>query len=91
MGDLVKDRLTYFTSVTQEDYPNVGRITNLMESGEFYKNIGEENLTPNRDRVMICGSIGMLQDLSAIVEEKGFAEGSNANPGEYVIEKAFVG
>ncbi|MEC9100877.1 MAG: ferredoxin--NADP reductase, partial [Pseudomonadota bacterium] len=60
------DRLTYFTSVTQEDYPN-------------------------RDRVMICGSIEMLQDLSAIVEEKGFAEGSNANPGEYVIEKAFVG
>ena len=91
VGNLVKNRLTYFTSVTQEDYPNVGRITNLMESGEFYKNIGEEDLTPNRDRVMICGSIEMLQDLSAIVEEKGFAEGSNANPGEYVIEKAFVG
>ena len=91
VGELVKDRLTYFTSVTQEEYSNVGRITNLMESGEFYKNIGEENLTPNRDRVMICGSMEMLKDVSAIVEEKGLAEGSNANLGEYVIEKGFVG
>ena len=91
IGDQVKDRLTYFTSVTQDHYPNVGRITKLMKSGEFFTQIGEENLSPNRDRAMICGSMEMLEDVSTIVEEKGLVEGSNSSPGEYAIEKAFVG
>jgi ferredoxin--NADP+ reductase len=32
----------------------------------------------------------MLQDTKSIVEDLGFVEGSNANPGDYVVEKAFV-
>jgi ferredoxin--NADP+ reductase len=39
---------------------------------------------------MLCGSPPMLQDLRILLEERGFAEASNARPGHFVIEKAFV-
>jgi ferredoxin--NADP+ reductase len=39
---------------------------------------------------MICGSMAMLQEHKAICEELGFVEGSNSEPGQFVIEKAFV-
>jgi len=42
------------------------------------------------DRVMICGSLDMLQDHKNICLQKGMIEGSNSNPGHFVIEKAFV-
>jgi ferredoxin--NADP+ reductase len=32
----------------------------------------------------------MIADTSAIIEAAGLREGSNAAPGEYVVEKAFV-
>jgi ferredoxin--NADP+ reductase len=33
----------------------------------------------------------MIRDLSAMLEGMGFTEGSNAKPGDFVIERAFVG
>jgi len=39
---------------------------------------------------MICGSMAMLRDTKSIVESLGFTEGSNANPGDFVVERAFV-
>ena len=39
---------------------------------------------------MICGSMGMLQEHKALCETAGMTEGSNAEPGQFVIEKAFV-
>ncbi len=39
---------------------------------------------------MLCGSPAMLADLRAILEAKGFEEGNHGEPGDYVIEKAFV-
>jgi ferredoxin--NADP+ reductase len=39
---------------------------------------------------MICGSMDMLKDHKAICEDLGFVEGSNSEPGQFVIEKAFV-
>ena len=46
---------------------------------------------PEHDRVMICGSVEMLADTRARVEAAGLTEGSNAQPGSFVIERAFVG
>lgn len=45
---------------------------------------------PQQDRVMICGSIGLNLDMREILEQRGFREGANSEPGEYVIERAFV-
>jgi NAD(P)H-flavin reductase len=39
---------------------------------------------------MICGSPAMLADVVALLESRGFEEGSSDGPGDYVIERAFV-
>jgi len=41
---------------------------------------------------MICGSMAMLKDISAALDERGFRISPNqGTPGDYVIERAFVG
>ena len=40
---------------------------------------------------MLCGSMAMIKDVAAMLDGMGFTEGSNSQPGEYVIERAFVG
>jgi ferredoxin/flavodoxin---NADP+ reductase len=42
------------------------------------------------DRVMICGNPQLITDMPALLEDRGFAEGNTGEPGDYVIEKAFV-
>ena len=42
------------------------------------------------DRIMLCGSPSMLEDLRVILEGRGFTEGNHSEPGHFVIEKAFV-
>ena len=39
---------------------------------------------------MLCGSEAFLADTVAMLDGRGFTEGSNARPGTYVVEKAFV-
>ena len=91
VGELVRDKLIYFNSVTRDEGPRKGRITDLIENGKLFEEIDREPLDPNEDRVMVCGSMAMLEDLKAICEVRGFEEGSNARPGDFVIEKAFAG
>ncbi|MEQ8666987.1 MAG: ferredoxin--NADP reductase [Rhodospirillales bacterium] len=90
IGEFVEGKLIHDTSVTQEDYHRVGRITSRIENGQLFKEIRKAPLDPATDRVMICGSIGMLKDTAALVEARGFTEGSNSQPGDYVVEKAFA-
>ncbi|GAB4394437.1 MAG: FAD-binding oxidoreductase [Kiloniellaceae bacterium] len=90
IGELVGGRLTYYATTTREDFPTKGRITDLIQNGRIFADLGIAPLNPREDRVMICGSMAMLQDTKKIVEDLGFTEGSNANPGDFVVEKAFV-
>ncbi len=39
---------------------------------------------------MLCGSPDMLASMRAVLQERGFVEGSSHTPGTFVIEKAFV-
>ena len=41
-------------------------------------------------RVMLCGSPEMLKSLKAVLEKRGFKEGNTTQPGDYVVERAFV-
>ncbi|WP_019960092.1 ferredoxin--NADP reductase [Woodsholea maritima] len=91
VGEMANGKLRYVSSVTREDGPLMGRITDLIENGKLFEVLGESSLDPTSDRVMICGSSAMLADTRAIVEKFGFKEGSNAAPADYVYEKAFVG
>ncbi|MBB4640505.1 ferredoxin--NADP reductase [Rhizorhapis suberifaciens] len=96
-GDpLVQDQalvqLSYIPIVTRENFPTRQRITTLLQSCELFRTTaGQKRLNPSSDRVMLCGSMAMIQDCRTILERFGFIEGSNAQPGDYVIEKAFVG
>jgi ferredoxin--NADP+ reductase len=85
------DRLVHYTTVTREPWPNQERITTCIEKGILFDDLGVPPLDPAVDRVMVCGSMDMLTDIKHLVEKAGLTEGSNANPAEFVIEKAFVG
>lgn len=89
-GDLVKEKLIYYPTVTREPFKNQGRLTDLIESGKLFTDIGLPAFNPEHDRIMICGSPSMLKDLVAILEQRGFVEGTSNKPGDYVIERAFV-
>ena len=91
LSEIVGDKLRYYPTTTREETPKMGRITHLIESGELFRDLDLPGLDPATDRVMICGSMGLNMDLKAILEHRGFHEGSHSEPAEYVLEKAFVG
>jgi ferredoxin--NADP+ reductase len=90
LGDLIREKLIYYPTVTREPFQHRGRVTDLIASGQLFADLGLPPLDPAHDRVMLCGSPQMLGDMKALLEEKGFIEGANGRPAAYVIEKAFV-
>ncbi|MET0238265.1 MAG: ferredoxin--NADP reductase [Sphingobium sp.] len=97
-GDpLVQDQalvqLHYIPTVTREDFHEQQRITTMIENGSILKlpALGDDHFHPEYDRCMMCGSMEMIRETSALLEARGFEEGSNAKPGTYVVERAFVG
>ena len=91
IGEFVGDKLKYLPTTTQEDSANTGRVTDWIESGRLFDHFGLPTFDKATDRVMICGSMGLNTDVKALLEKAGLTEGSNSAPGEYVLEKAFVG
>jgi ferredoxin/flavodoxin---NADP+ reductase len=91
IGELTAGRLTYYATTTRDASPKMGRITDLISSGKLFADLGFDAFDPATDRVMICGSIDMIRDVSKLVEEAGLVEGSNAAPADFVVERAFVG
>lgn len=90
IGDFVTKKFIYCPTVTREVFERRARITDLLSSGQIFRDFELAPLDPAEDRLMLCGSSDMLSELSAILEALGFSEGSNASPGDYVIEKAFA-
>ena len=90
LGELVTSKLRYYPTVTRESYKNMGRMTELMENGKLFTDLGVPPLDPATDRVMICGSPAMLRDLKHMLEVRGFKEGNTTKPGDFVIERAFA-
>ena len=90
IGEMAQEKLVHFASTTREDSPVKGRVTDLIESGELFGHLNVPPLDPAVDRVMICGSEGLLKDTRQICLDRGFIEGSNAAPADFVVEKAFV-
>jgi ferredoxin/flavodoxin---NADP+ reductase len=90
LGEMVSEKLIYLPAVTREPFPVQGRITTRLEAGDAERQAGVAKLDPEFDRVMICGSEAMNADCKALLEARGFIEGTNNAPGSYVVEKAFV-
>lgn len=90
VGEFAAGRLRHYTSCTREDYPFMGRITDLMANGKLFKDLGVPPITPDDDRGMICGSMAMLRDTKSALEGFGLVEGANNKPATFVVERAFV-
>lgn len=90
LGDMVKQQMRYYPTVTREAFENQGRITDLIESGKLFEDLGMPALDPTVDRVMICGSPAVLRDLKSMFEQRQFKEGNTSKPGDFVIERAFA-
>jgi ferredoxin--NADP+ reductase len=90
LGEMIREKLMYYPTVTREEYENEGRLTDLMKSGKLYADLGLPAPNKKDDRFMLCGSPSMLKDLTAILDEQGFDETRHGELAEYVIERAFV-
>ena len=90
VGDIAPSRITYYSSTTRDEFVRTGRITDLLKTGKFFSDLSIEGFNPETDRIMICGSIDMIADTRAILLSYDFSEGSNAAPGDFVVEKAFA-
>lgn len=94
-GEEVRAKLIYYPTVTREDYvrngmPHQGRITDLLDSGKLLQDIGMPALNPEHDRFMLCGNDAMLQQLMAMLDQRGFVKANSRTMGHYVIEQAFI-
>ena len=68
------------------------RFTEAIKNGSIFRDTKMPKLDPKFDRAMICGSPAMLKETSEILNEKGFIISAGlGRPGDYVIERAFVG
>ncbi|WP_322031797.1 ferredoxin--NADP reductase [Paraburkholderia sp. J76] len=91
LGEIVREKLVYYPTVTREVFDNRGRITELIDTKKLFEDLDLPPFSPERDRIMLCGSTHMLRDTVELLEQAGLKEGSNNEPGHYVVEKAFVG
>lgn len=91
LGEDVREKLIYYPTVTREPFRNQGRLTDLINSGKLFDDIGLPPLNPETDRAMLCGSPAMLTDTCALLDARGFAISPRiGEAGDYVIERAFV-
>ena len=93
LGEEATKQLVYLPSVTREPFERQGRLTTLVETGRLFDDLGIEarQFDARYDRIMLCGSMAMIKDTAALLESHGLKEGSNAEPGDFVLERAFVG
>ena len=91
LGEMVSSQLIYYPTVTREAFSHTGRLTTAIASGKLFADIGLPTIDPSQDRCMICGSPSMLKETAEILDARGFvASPGLGQPGDYVIERAFV-
>ena len=90
IGEGFADKIHYYPTTTREDSARMGRITDLIRSGQAFEELGVPPLSPETDRAMICGNLDFNLELKAMLEDYGLEEGANSKPAHYVVEKAFL-
>ncbi len=91
VGEHAAKQMIHYASTTRETSKQMGRITTLIENGKIFSDLGVSGLSPETDRIMICGSIQMIKDLKDICIKNGFTEGSHREAGTFAVERAFAG
>lgn len=82
--------IKYYPTTTREDSPKMGRITDLMRSGEAFEDLGVPTINAETDRAMVCGNLAFNLEIKELLESYGLEEGANSAPKTYVVEKAFL-
>ena len=90
IGDLVRDGLVYYPTVTREPFLNTGRITDLITSGKLFADLGLPPMSMEHDRFMLCGSPAMIAETRDLLNGASLEEGNHGEAGHYVVEKAFA-
>ncbi|WP_028770266.1 ferredoxin--NADP reductase [Silanimonas lenta] len=91
LGEQIREKLLYYPAVSRQPFRHRGRLTDLMASGQMQRDLGLPEISPERDRAMICGSPQMLADFRRLLDERGFtASPKIGQAGHYVFERAFV-
>jgi ferredoxin--NADP+ reductase len=90
IGEMVREQLIYYPTVTRDPFRNRGRITDLIQSGQLFADMHLPPLDAHYDRVMICGSPALVRDSRGLLMARGFAEGNHGEPAQFVVEKAFA-
>jgi ferredoxin--NADP+ reductase len=80
IGELVRNQLIYYPTVTRDPFRNRGRITDLIASGKLFSDAGLAQLAPEHDRVMICGSPALVHDTRVLLSGKGLSKAITASP-----------
>lgn len=89
-SEIIGNKLEYYPTVTREPFRNRGRITDLIETGRLFDDLSLPHLDIATDRVMICGSPAMLDDLRTFFKSHRFSEANHTEAGHFVVERAFV-
>lgn len=81
------DRFIPLESVTREDMENTlsMRIPEAIATGALEQMAGA-SLSPDHDRVMLCGNPGMVEGCVEQLETKGLKRHRRRNPGQVVLE-----
>lgn len=79
-----------FVTATREDNPDApvelrGRIPALIASGELEQTVGAA-LTPEKARVLLCGSPDFIADARAELKKRGIVSPRFGKPGQLVAE-----
>ncbi len=90
IGEGFADKLRYYPTTTREDSPKMGRITDLMRSGDCFADLNVPVISPETDRAMVCGNLAFNLEIKEMLEGYGLEEGANSDPKTYVVEKAFL-
>ena len=88
--EFINNKLLSYHSTTRDNHIFNGRITELISSDKLFNDLKINSITSD-DRFMFCGSMGLNNDLKKIMLKNNLHEGANNHPGEFVLEKAFVG
>ena len=90
-GEMLRDRFIYYPTVTRGNFHRPGRITDRIREGLFRDDLGLTVEDRKTSRFMICGSIAFNKEMVELLASWGLQEGTRSDPGDFVVERAFVG
>jgi len=92
MDIITQGKFQYFNTLTKGPWVRQGRITTWIKGDilNLWKAVDKPQYDSTKDRMMICGSMGLNEDVTDWLKSIGAKEGNTSTQGEYVVEKAFV-